>query len=130
MSNNGQMKEPDTEEMLGSEFFQDGWKGLEQESQIREEKQEMINDEIQDLNDLYASVFDGEKGSMGREVLEDLLDRTLRQPVYGSQNLTLFGEVLDEIDDPDIKGRIREGQNQVVRFILARINQHRNQGDN
>lgn len=131
MEQNGQIrKEPDEEAMLGEEFMQNGWEGLEQESQIRDEKKEQINEEIGNLNELYATVFDGEKGSMGRELLEDLLDRTLRQPVYGTQNQALFGEMLERIDDPDVKGRIREGQNQVVRFILARINQARTQGDN
>lgn len=131
MEQNGQIrKEPDEEAMLGEEFMQNGWEGLEQESQIRDEKKEELQQEMQELNELYALIFDGEEGSPGSEVLEDLLDRTLRQPVYGTQNQALFGQMLENIDDPDIKGRIREGQNQVVRFILARINQHRTQGDN
>lgn len=60
----------------------------------------------------YAQVFATEQG---KTVIEDLLNKTLREPVY-----------YPERDNAELLGHVREGQNSLFRYIANKINQGRN----
>lgn len=74
-----------------------------------EEINEQMAEEQRQIAKSYARVFSSENG---KEVLEDLLSRTLRESVY-----------MPERENPEVLGHIREGQNTLVRYIVQRINQ-------
>jgi hypothetical protein len=126
LNGRGDAKEPDMDEFLDRNFAEDGWTGLEQDEQIRQEQQEKITQELNELAEKYAVVLDNDETSPGRKMFEDLLDRTLRQPTYGIESGMLLGSPNETIDDPEKHALIREGQNQIVRFMLNQINRHRN----
>lgn len=67
------------------------------------EQNEKLAQENKEIARAYARVFSSEQG---KKVLEDLLDRTLRESVY-----------MPERDNAEMLGHVREGQNSIVRHI-------------
>lgn len=108
---NGEMNEPSIEEAMagnvgsteGFDLFSD-----DEMEQIKEYN-EKLEQQHKEMARAYAAVFSSQQG---QKVLEDLLDRTLRDSVY-----------MPERENPEILGHIREGQNSIVRYISQRINQ-------
>ena len=107
--------EPTKESLMDNQDFLEGGFGAfdENEEQRMEQNLEAF-DEQMELAKKYAKKLDGEEGTIAHEVMDDLLDRTWRQPTWNPQS-----------QHPQQEAYMREGQKQIVAYILRQINRAR-----
>jgi len=113
-TDNGRSQVPDAQDVMSGLGSVDSDFGLfddDQTEKLQEEKEKMA-EEHRELVRAYADVF---SSPQGQKVIEDLLDRTLRESVF-----------MPERENPNILGHIREGQNSIIRYISKRIVQGKN----
>lgn len=114
MANGFNANDPDVKDAMtgnvGGEHF-----NLFDDDAIEElqKQKEKMGEEYREIVKAYANVFSTEQG---KKVIEDLLNRTLREAVY-----------MPERENPEMLGHIREGQNSLVRYISQRIQQGKEQ---
>ena len=114
----GPVDEPSVEGLKAS-FLDGTWGGVDEVIATIAERGQASAQEAYDMAQVYAAVFNTD---LGRRVLEDLLNRTLRQPAWQSLYRGANGQTVAlPLDQVTAMGLQREGQNQIVGLIIAML---------
>lgn len=99
---------PDAEEVMAGDFGAQDFDVFDNNDAIEQYNEEMT-EEVEELQQKFASLFTTKEG---QEVLEHLMEMTLRRSTFHPQS-----------PNPEATGYFRSGENNIVAYIIQQIKQ-------